>query len=773
MENNTIWIKEAAHNWEQGLPVSSGNTGAVLFGEYRNRQVLICHKKHWLPLMEHKLKGAAPRDMTPYREKMLELCNAGKFAEADAYWYECREQVGLDGFVWYDPIHPAAKLVVRDDTGVAFETRHIIDAPQNEARIVWESSEHDGNGLSTNSMALNPVSDPELIVFDWHSSGGEGARGIISLEALPIGKLRLMGGEPVSDYIRVEESCDGTDLVVTGTYATGEQYEARARVYIDGEVADHADGEVFVRGAKRVRVLMAVTDPECGSPTEHNLGQVITDAFATLDEKVESDRAAFADVFNRVTIDLNGDSEERELPTDALLEQTNRDREALTPALCEKIFQAGRYLIWSASQPGAFPSNLQGAWNGLYDAPWMGGYTQDENVQLHYWQLFQGNMFEATQPYFDYMERQIPHWRENAEKIHGLPGVLATINASRTGFQLHAGPGWPWDWFTGAAGWLAQYYWDHYLFTGDRKFLEEKTVPLLKEIVAFYEAYSSRDENGQWACIPSISPENTPVGASVKLCGTTTMDVAIAKEVYSNLIHACGILGLEDAGLETWKSTLESLPDYKVNEDGAVKEWMDDAVRDNYMHRHQSHIYPVFPGTEVNPDSHPELMEAFGVATRKRLQVGIKDQVGWSLSHMAGIFARLGDAENAYECIKELANGFLERNLFSYCMPGHIVMNLDGILGCSAAMQEMLLQSYPHNDLFVVKLLPALPKAWPDGSFSGMCVRGGAEVSAGWKGGKVESLTVTNNACPATFAFDVNGERAVVTLDANETWTLS
>ena len=434
---------------------------------------------------------------------------------------------------------------------------------------------------------------------------------------------------------------------------------------------------------------------------------------------------------------------------DELLERVRFNPDDFSNALAERIFSMGRYLIWAASRPGAMPSHLQGAWNGDYAPPWMCGYTQDENVQVHYWQVLAGGMPEATEAYFNYIERQRPDWRENARKIHGLDGVLATINASRTGLQFHAGENWPWDWYTGAAGWLAQLHWDHYLYTGDRDFLKRTTVPLLKEIVTFYEGYCSRDEAGRWSCIPSISPENIPIGHSHRICGTTTMDVAIAKEVYTHLIHACEILNLDEPESPRWRETLKSLPEYKINEDGAVKEWMDETVEDNYHHRHQSHIYPVFPGWEVNRDRHADLLDAFATAVDKRLVVGLEDQVGWSLSHMAGIFARLGQAERAYQCLRQLASRFLEINLFSYCNPGYIAMQLDGTLGAAGAMQEMLLQSYPLEDLFVVHVLPALPAAWADGSFRGLRTRGGAEVSAKWRNSRLVKLEIkaTRDVC--------------------------
>jgi alpha-L-fucosidase 2 len=763
--NSSISFRETPRAWEQGLPITAGNVGAVLYGVHQDHRVMLSHKKHWMPGIQRELP-----DYTAHRDEMLRLCHAGKFAEADAYWMRCREAEGLPGFWWHDSNHPAAELRIEEDLGVAFQTRHVLDCSKGQGRIEWVGAGHDSVDDVESVLCIQGLNAPEVIVLRWTASGPQGVLGRISLNALPIGRARGMGGERLRDYLSMEQGVDGSDQIVTGTYCTGERFETRARVYVDGKILEVDDEEWCLGGGAEAIVLIAVSEPESGTPEVQDLAGRLTAVWETLDADLHEASERFAEVYDRVSIDLGASDATRAQLTDGLLERVRSNRDDLDNALCEKMCSVGRYLIWSASQPGAFPSHLQGAWNGWYDAPWQCGYTQDENVQLHYWQVLGGNMHEASQAYFDYMERQLPDWRENAQKIHGMPGILATINASRNGLQFHAGEDWPWDWYTGAAGWLAQFYWDYYLYTGDRAFLKDKAQPLLKEIVIFYEAYASEDAQGQWACVPSISPENTPDGRSNKLCGTTAMDVAIAKEVYTNLIHACELLELDEPDLGTWKATLARMPAYKLNEDGAVKEWMDDDFKDNYRHRHQSHIYPVFPGYEVNPDQHAELLPAFASAVEKRLVVGMQDQVGWSLSHMVGIFARLGDGERAYDCLKELASGFLERNLFSYCQPGYIAMNLDGILGGSAGMQEMLLQSYPFGSDFVVRVLPALPKAWPQGSFTGLRVRGGGAVSATWQESTVTRLELKNGGSAQTYHFDFNGERVTADLAAGETW---
>ena len=288
---------------------------------------------------------------------------------------------------------------------------------------------------------------------------------------------------------------------------------------------------------------------------------------------------------------------------------------------------------------------MQGIWNGDYNPAWSSDFHNDENIQMNYWAALPGNLPETILPYFDYYESMLKDYRANSRAVYGCRGILVPIAQTSHGLLYGSSV---WTTWTAGAGWLAQLFYDYWLFTGDLDFLKNRAVPFLKEVALFYEDFLIESDDGRLMFIPSLSPENIPSileGSLVTI--NATMDVAIAREVLTNLCNACELLGIEQEGVERWRKILAKLPDYDINEDGAIKEWIHPELKDNYHHRHQSHIYPLFPGIEVTEENNPELFKAIKIAVEKRLTVGLTAQTGWSFAHMANIYARLGDGERA------------------------------------------------------------------------------------------------------------------------------
>jgi len=335
-------------------------------------------------------------------------------------------------------------------------------------------------------------------------------------------------------------------------------------------------------------------------------------------------------------------------------------------------------------------------------------------------------------------------YRTNARKLYGCRGIyLPAPTVPDSGLLKTISPHiihW-----TGGGGWIGQHYYDYYLHTGDETFLRERALPFLREVAHFYEDFWQLDENGTWMSYPSNSPENTPGnywqgegGPQMETTINATMDFAIAKEALTHLIEGARLTGLYADEIPTWEGMLARIPPYQINEDGAVREWMHPFFDDNYHHRHQSHLYPIFPGTEVTPESDPALFQAFVTAVKKRLVIGLKEQSGWGLTYMANNYARMGEGDAALQCLDLLSRSCLLNNFFTthndwrdmgICVDlPWAPFQVDANMGWTAAVHEMLLFSKPGW----IKLLPALPSRWPAGSVHGLLCRGGVEVDLDW-----------------------------------------
>ena len=437
------------------------------------------------------------------------------------------------------------------------------------------------------------------------------------------------------------------------------------------------------------------------------------------------------ELFQRMTLELQ--SPPRPSVEQMLMEAYDGD---VPLALITTLFEYGRYLLICASRAGGWPANLQGLWNGDYVPAWACDIHIDENIQMNYWPALPGALPETVLPLFDYFEKHLEDFRSNASRIYGCRGILLPLAMTTHGRLVHNS----YSSWTAGAGWIAQHFYDYYLFTGDKVFLERRAVPWLKEVALFYEDFLQPDEDGRLLFNPSLSPENRPSNSNSMQTINATMDVAVCHEVLTHLCDACELLGIEAQGVERWRSMLKRLPDYQINADGAMREWIHPDFDDNYHHRHQSHLYPVFPGLEITRQTHPELFEACRVAVEKRLVIGLNSQTGWSMAHMANIYARLGQGDRSYQCLEILTRSSTGPNLFTYHNDWRKMglslagssrqqpFQIDANFGFTAAVLEMLTYSKPG----MIKLLPALPTQWTSGRSTGIACRGGVTVDVAW-----------------------------------------
>jgi alpha-L-fucosidase 2 len=449
------------------------------------------------------------------------------------------------------------------------------------------------------------------------------------------------------------------------------------------------------------------------------------------------DHAAIA---GRVTLDL-GAPANAEATVDGRLAALRKGVD--DPALMALHFQMGRYLLMGSSRPGNLPANLQGLWNEHLAPAWNADYHLNINLQMNYWPAEVTGLSDLARPFFDYVESLVPSGRTTAKVHYGAHGWVAHHLSDVWGFTTPA-DGAVGVWPMGAA-WLAQHFWEHYLFTGDREFLAKHAYPLMRGAAEFMLDFLIPDAQGRLVTNPSHSPENTFVakdGTKSKFTYGATMDLEIVNDLFTSTAAAAERLGVDQPFRATLAAALAKLAPLQVSASGRLQEWIEDYQELDAGHRHISHLFGVYPGRQITLRGTPALAAAARKSLQYRLDHG-GGRTGWSRAWIANMWARLEDGDRAYESLKALLAENTSDGLLDLHPPR--IFQIDGNEGATAAMAELLLQSHTGD----VHLLPALPHAWPQGRVRGLRARGGFGVDIAWKGGVlVDARIVASQAGP-------------------------
>jgi len=369
---------------------------------------------------------------------------------------------------------------------------------------------------------------------------------------------------------------------------------------------------------------------------------------------------------------------------------------------------------------------LQGVWTGTWAPPWQSDYTQNGNVPSAIASMLMANMPECMEAYLDYMESLVPHFRENARILYGCRGIMVPSRTSAHGYNTHFNEQYIHLFWTPGAAWAAHFFYDYYLYTGDREFLKKRALPFMKESAMFFEDFLYEGPDGKYVFNPSYSPENTPSNSDSQACINATMDIALVKELLTNLVTVCEELGTDREAVQRWKKMLSKMPDYMINADGTVAEWTTPKLVDNHRHRHISHLYALYDGLPDEIASDKALRDAFKKVIENRMgprRAGGGGDMSFGLVQLGQAAASLGEADLAYEVVDMLANVYWRPNMVSTHNPDSI-FNVDICGGMPAVIIKMLVYSEPGK----IVLLPALPKQWPSGVLEGVLCRGQIEV---------------------------------------------
>ncbi len=708
--DHVLWYRRPAAQWTEALPLGNGRLGAMLFGGVASEELQINEDTFWSGGPYEPINPAA----LPHLAEVRQLIFDGRYAEAEALANRFSmgrplSQMSFQpvGNLWLDFAHEDVADYRRD-----------LDLDRALATVAYSV----GGVRFRREAFVSPVDQVLVLKVSADVRGALAAT--VRLTSEQPGEAGLMAPDTLG--------FSGTNRPEHGI-PSALRFALHARVlHQGGSLMAQAGGLRLVDADSLVVLLDAATsfrryDDVSGDPVAAVSARLDAAAAKTVDAMRAAHEAEHQRLYRRLTIDL-GDTPAAALPTDERIALNPSEPD---PALAALYVRYGRYLMISSSRPGTQAANLQGIWNKETSPPWGSKYTANINLQMNYWLPDPANLAECFEPLIRLTEEVAEtgvrvaraHYDAGGWTMHhntDLWRATAPIDGAKWGL-------WP----TGGA-WLCAQLWDHLAFAGDSA-LVARLYPLLKGAAEFFlDALVPLPGSDYLVTSPSLSPENVHArGAAI--CAGPTMDNQILRDLFNAFAEASAMLGRDADFRACVLSVRDRLPPHRIGKAGQLQEWLDDWDMDvpEIDHRHVSHLYGLYPSLQIDREETAEL----AAAVRRSLEIRGDNATGWGIGWRINLWARLGEGDHAHEVVTLLLS---PERTYANMFDAHPPFQIDGNFGGAAGIIEMLVQSRPGR----LRLLPALPGAWPAGRLSGARARGGIELSMAWRDGELTEATL-------------------------------